>query len=249
MMCLHDAGVAGAALHAHWARPAEPPRLGPCDAHVWRARVDLGPVALEPLRNLLDDDERRRADRFVFAHDRERFVVSHARLRQVLGAYTGAAPASLQFAVGPYGKPHLASPASPAGLEFNMSHAGDLVLVAVTLGRAIGVDVERVRPDYDYSAVLGSVLSAPERAAFAALPADRRRQFFYATWTQKEALVKASGRGLSQPLDSFSAGDTVRLEGEAWALRALDPGAGYAGYAGALAVAGDVARLCLFAWD
>jgi 4'-phosphopantetheinyl transferase len=205
------------------------------------------------LHDLLDKSECERAERFVFDRDRDRFVISHARLRQILATYANVSPKSLQFGTGPYGKPYLTWPALSPRSEFNMSHSGDVALYAVALGQSVGIDLENMRRELDYQNVIQSVFSEYEREALASLPLEQRRAGFYAVWTRKEAFIKAIGHGLSYPLSSFSVsvhpGEPTKLylpedlTGERWTLQTLHPGDGYIA---ALAVAGNVAQIRLY---
>jgi 4'-phosphopantetheinyl transferase len=205
------------------------------------------------LRGLLSDDELSRAGRFAFARDRDRFIVAHARLRQILAAYLGARPTEIRFGHGPAGKPYLAAPVGHRPLGFNLSHSGDLALYAVAWDRRVGIDVEDARRERAFRDIAKSVFSARERAELAALPDERRRERFYTIWTRKEAFIKALGEGMSYPLDRFS---VVGRVGEPalelpdgadaagrWALFDLSPGDDYAA---ALAVDGGAARLQCF---
>src|SRR6476469_9332667 len=108
--------------------------------------VDGGPLA-----GLLSADERERAGRFAFEHDRRRYIVARARLRQLLGERLGAAPESLRFVYQAHGKPALARYAGQRDLRFNVSHCGEVAAYAFTEGREVGVDIEEVRelPDAD----------------------------------------------------------------------------------------------------
>jgi 4'-phosphopantetheinyl transferase len=156
------------------------------------------------------------------------------------------APEAVRFRYGPRGKPML--DAEDGLLRFNLSHSGDLALVAVSLGRDIGVDVERVRPDRDLERIATRFFSAAEVAALLALPRAERAGAFYRCWTRKEAYIKALGDGLAIPLDSFDVafapGATAALlasrldsaEARRWSMAALEPGPGYAG---AMVVEGD----------
>ncbi len=222
--------------------------------HVWHAGLSLPPDQLERLRQALSADERERAARFVFAKDRDRFVAARGILRDILGNYLGQPGGALRFEYGPYGKPALAG--EPRGLRFNVSHSGDLALVAVTRGQEIGIDVEAVRPERADEQLARRFFSPREVAALLALPEAERGAAFFACWTRKEAYIKARGDGLSIPLDAF---DVSLAPGEAcallrasgddparWALRALDTGPGYAA---ALAVEGHGWRLSTRRWE
>jgi phosphopantetheinyl transferase len=93
-------------------------------------------------------------------------------LREVLARYLDEDPAGIELRRGEHGKPALADPSSP--LRFNLSHSGDLALVAVTQGREVGVDVQKIKP--------------------------RRDIAFYKAWARREAIVKCVGTGLLAPL-------------------------------------------------
>jgi 4'-phosphopantetheinyl transferase len=167
------------------------------EVRVWRVALDQ---PSRPLLELLSTDERSRAERFVFDLDRDRFIVSRATLRRLLARSLGVVPSSITFQQGQHGKPALATFAE---LRFNVSHSGDRGLVALAVGREVGVDIERVRTSVNPLEIAARFFSPVERAALEALsPADRRDAFF-ACWTRKEAYLKALGLGLSLPLDSF----------------------------------------------
>ena len=205
------------------------------DIHVWRVRLDPEPEVVEALERTLSDDERGRANRFHFARDRRRFIVARGALRSLLARYIGGEPEDVRFAYGERGKPRMADAECPA---FNVSHSGELALIAIAAAGAIGVDVEAVRDIEDRDAVAARFFSPREYACIRALPERVRTQSFFACWTRKEAFVKALGDGLSRPLDSFDVtcapGDAPRLSiagdpavTEKWMLTALAPGPGF----------------------
>jgi 4'-phosphopantetheinyl transferase len=131
--------------------------------------------------------------------------VAWALARTVLGAHTGVPPAALQIdrtcpgCGAQHGKPRL--PATP-DLHVSVSHSGTCVVVAVLTGAAVGVDVEEFgQPDPDeLEDTAGLVLAPEERRELARLPARHRAQAFATYWTRKEAVVKATGQGLTAPL-------------------------------------------------
>jgi 4'-phosphopantetheinyl transferase len=195
-------------------------------------------ATLPALAQLLSDDERARAARFLVEGHARRFMVAHARLRQQLAAELNMAPADLTFATGEHGKPRLAAEQAGAGLEFNLSHSGSLGLVGWAWKRAIGVDIEFWRPTTDEAALVRRFFSASEIAAYERLAPPQRTEAFFNCWSRKEAYVKAVGRGLGLPLDSFdvSLGDAsdARLlhdsaignDGRSWSLAAVQAGTG-----------------------
>jgi 4'-phosphopantetheinyl transferase len=166
----------------------------PCE--VWWGRpASAGPHLLE----LLSVEERANHARLRQPADRDRYLVSHALLRIVLGRRLGIAPAAVELAGGE-GKPRLAGP-SPEH-EFSLSHSGDAVVVAIATDVPVGVDVERVRTGRDLSALVERVLTPQERSALA----DRSGgdEGFYRYWVRKEAVVKATGHGMRMPLGAIT---------------------------------------------
>lgn len=236
--------------------PLGPPRLDAACVHVWRIALAVPDAEQAERAAALSPDERERAARFHFERDRRRWMAARGAVRAVLAGYVGVPAASLTFRVGPHGKPALDGAAARAGLDFNVSHSGDLALCAVTRARAVGVDVEAVRPEFATDEVARRFFAPGEVAALEALPPDERVEAFFACWTRKEAYIKARGSGIALGLDRFEVALApgrpavllaTRDEPAAaarWQLFALAPGEGYAG---ALATDGP-ARLACWQW-
>jgi 4'-phosphopantetheinyl transferase len=223
------------------------------DVHVWTACLD--DLSEAALRAPLPADERARAGRFHFERDQRRFVAGRGLLRVLLGRYLEADPASLRFGYGPQGKPFLEE---YGDLRFNVSHSGGLALLAFTHGREVGVDVERERPLPEWKDIAGRYFSAWEATELGRLPADERGAAFFRCWTRKEAFIKATGEGLSRPLDAFcvslAPGEPARLRrvvGEPEAVRRfrLEDLRPAPGFAGALAVEGESRRIVRRTWS
>ncbi len=230
------------------------------EVQLWVAALDQPASRLESWRGVLSADESARADRFVFARDRARFVVARGVLRALLARYLGAAPSRLVLAYGPRGKPGLAGAWADSALQFNVAHSHDIALYAFTRGRAIGVDVELVRPLEDMGQLARSVFARQELAVFLALPPHQQAGWFFHIWTRKEALLKATGDGLARPLEevdvSSAPGDasaSVSLpaprpaaSASRWMIRDV---AAVPGYAAAVAVEEPLGRLACRRWE
>jgi 4'-phosphopantetheinyl transferase len=212
--------------------------------HVWSAPLDTERDVYENLTACLTPDERERAERFRFDQDRRRFSIARAVLRHILSAYLLRAPRQIRLRYGPYGKPCLI-PEESSAIHFNLAHSDAFALIALTEGRAVGVDLERIRPQLVTDRLAAATLSYAELAIFRGLPPEKRAHAFFSIWTRKEAYLKARGVGLSRHLDKIemsSAADfdalgavgPQRLDG--WIIHALAPAAGYAA---AVAVASD----------
>lgn len=181
----------------------EPLEIHAEEASVWSASLHLDENAIHLLENVLSLDERERAGRFSFGLHRRRFVAARGILRTVLSRYVAIDPAEIILSYGDHGKPFLALPCGPAEIQFNVSHADDLALIAVTKGRGIGVDIETIGNRAYNPEVVRRFFSRREQDALRSIPEAERGKMFVVFWTRKEACIKASGLGLSLPLASF----------------------------------------------
>jgi 4'-phosphopantetheinyl transferase len=204
------------------------------EIHVWFVGLEDADIPVENCADCLSVAERDRAARFKFARDRKRYLIAHGALRSILAMYLGVDAAVIDFDSGPAGKPKLTRNFAINDIEFNLSHSGEVALIAVTRGEEIGVDVERIREDFAFKPIAQRFFTADEVAALQDLPVDLQREAFYKCWTSKEALLKAKGTGLSGALDEvqivLTTGPGVRVTfgpGE-WSLTELSPIGGYA---------------------
>jgi len=214
------------------------PRLTNVEVHLWCIGLNQSAPFSE---DILSPDELARANRFKFPVHRRRFVAAHGWLRALLGRYQNCHPAELRFDYGPQGKPALAG---QTDLHFNLAHSGELALLAVAPAE-LGVDVEAIRPVPELDQIARRFFAPTEHAQIRQLPAEQQQPAFFTCWTRKEAFLKATGDGLTRPLDSFSV--AVQPEQPAqfnhitgddaarWWLAALTPAIGYVG---ALAITG-----------
>ena len=178
---------------------------GATPAAIWVhiLRLDVSPDEIHELFRVLSPAERQRAMRFRHLIDRRRFIAVRASLRQLVAAELDMDPREPAIEVGTYGKPRLTGECALSGLQFNVSHSGDVAVIVLTHDRQVGVDVEVVRSLPDMDALVEQNFSQREREEYAELPSDMHTVAFFNCWTRKEALIKAWGYGLSYPLDQF----------------------------------------------
>jgi 4'-phosphopantetheinyl transferase len=239
-----------------WQPPTDPMVIGPDDVHVWRVYLDRDKSHNHRMREILSVDEMGRADRFYFKKDREHFTTARGMLRVILSAYLDEEPSKLRFTYNPYGKPILAGTSSEETLSFNISHSDGLALYAVTRGRMVGIDLERIRRDFTCEQIAKQYFSPIENDMLFALPKGHvREKAFFSCWTRKEAYIKAKGEGLSLHLDKFevslSPGKPALLlkhyefpqEVNRWLFKEIHPAQGYVA---ALAVEGQYLHLTCY---
>jgi 4'-phosphopantetheinyl transferase len=236
--------------------PPPRPSLAGNQVHVWRARLDLPTAQVGELAQSLSDDEQKRAQRYRFEKHRRWFVAARGILRELLGIYLGIPSREVSLRYHNNGKPRLANEHQAEGVEFNLSHAGEVAVYAFARERAVGIDVEALSRSISFEPLARLFFSPREIETLRGLAEPMRRQAFFNCWTRKEAFIKATGEGLSRPLDGFDVslvpGEPARLlrtapcvhEARLWTMSALDVGPNYVG---ALVVRGD--GWSLHCWD
>ncbi len=191
-----------------WALPFEPMMRG--DVRVLRFDYAAAAgVPRDPLLALLTEADAAAVRRFALPELRDRALLRRAFVRVALGQELRVAPREVPLEKGRRGKPQLAG---HPRIGVSLSHTDDVVLLAVTHGRLVGVDVERVAAEIDPDLLAPTVLHREEARAIGRLGGDLRKRAFLRIWCRKEAALKVSGIGLLDDLTELSVmGDQVDL--------------------------------------
>ena len=236
---------------------AGPPAGDLESVQVWFANLDRSRSDVQRMVELLSSGERRKAEQFRFDRDRRRFIVARAVLRGILAARLGVDPRRVSFRHGRFGKPELAGEFEAARIRFNASHSHEGALFAVAHDRNVGVDLEFVRELDDLWPLAESCFSPAEIRALRSMPEPERLRGFFDCWSRKEAFLKATGDGLSFPLERFDVSlapgrglRSLKLRGvpdekNNWTLTSLEP---CPGYAAAIVVEGRGSGLAALQW-
>lgn len=173
----------------------------------WSLEQDASTV--QWARSHLSHDEVKREARFATKELRERYAVGRGVMRHILSDATGCPPTSLVFGYGEQGKPTLRD-----GPLFNLSHSRSLACLALTKidqtnVSHIGIDIEPIAPIE--AGLAQSVFAPDELDAYFGFGVKERTEAFFRCWTQKEAVMKATGLGLSLSPKTFSI-DFVRAQ-------------------------------------
>ncbi|WP_231852131.1 4'-phosphopantetheinyl transferase family protein [Legionella micdadei] len=174
------------------------------DCYLKTSRIDIWEFPLDKAfdraNSLLDETELTRANRYHFDRHKRRFTIARASLRLILGRYLHQEGHHLTFNYSQHGKPQVNH---DLAIQFNLSHSGELALLAVGNQFPLGIDLEffSARP---YDGIAESLFSEQELQIFLKLPNYLKPQVFFHIWSQKEAFIKAIGLGLSYPTKLFS---------------------------------------------
>jgi len=169
---------------------------GEGEIHLWEAPLEVPQEALTTMAETLDGGERTRAERYRFETHRRQYIAAHGALRRILSQYAGLPPASIRYRYDAFGRPQLAPEMDPSGLDFSLSHSGELAIVAVAGSGRVGADVEELRDlAWEYG-LAGQILSADEWSEWRRCPVQARTEALLRLWTRKEACLKADGLAL-----------------------------------------------------
>lgn len=182
--------------------------IGPNQIYLWIVFLDqeFDPRLLDRYQDLLSIAENSRMRRYAFAKDKRRFLVTRALVRTVLSRYSPIKPKDWIFTTTPSGKPIIANKNFDSNtISFNISHTDDLIVLGITNGHALGVDVEnRYKNNVKPLDIAEQYFSNEEVVSLQFLSANNQLELFFRYWTLKESYIKARGIGISIPLNSFS---------------------------------------------
>ena len=146
----------------------------------------------------LSAQEQEKAAIFRFIKDQHSYIITHALLRNLLGNFLNSEPASIEFISNEFGKPMVSH--GNRKIHFNISHRCGLSTLAFSAKSEIGVDVEKVDPEFDFDLIAKAHFSDAENR-FIDEGKHESGKRFYTVWTRKEALLKAIGTGIGENLD------------------------------------------------
>ncbi len=207
-----------------------PPEI-PNEIHVAIVRLDAMTHASPYLSDCLSPEEKQAANRFATGTLRRRAIASRQVLRHLLAEYLAIPAQSIRIDKTANGKPEIRGP-----LRFNLSHSGEFALYAFARCD-VGIDVEEIRPFAHFLDIARRFFCPEETADITSLPHHQQESTFFRCWTRKEAYIKATGDGLSMPLDSFRVSvapdepaHVIRAAGSSrsWSLHDIDVATNYA---------------------
>lgn len=159
---------------------------------VWRVPILSLIPSLDYLKTLLQPKEIEKINQYKQEFDRRQRLVSKAVLRILLNRYTGIAPVEIRFLVDENKKLYLENN-FVGTLQFNVSHSGNWVLIAIT-NTCVGIDLEQMNASFTYQNMLSFSFSPLEVNYIER--SEKPFHSFYQLWTRKESLLKATGKGL-----------------------------------------------------
>lgn len=156
-------------------------------------------IRLDEWLPFLSPERREKVGRFYREMDSIRSMLSELVAKRFIIEMTGCTSEQIAIQADQFGKPFVCEPYKH--IQFNISHSGIWVVgIANDRGHPVGIDIEQIDEDLEIGS-FASILSINEKRVLDSLPANERRERFIELWTYKESYVKATGMGLSMPID------------------------------------------------
>jgi 4'-phosphopantetheinyl transferase len=169
-------------------------------ADIWKVKISSEKKLCDFFLQMFNKEEMEKSSRYRNEEDKQRYIFGRGGLKYILGKYLNKSPNTIQFGIGPDKKP-LLNKNSGNDLHFNISHSGNFVLIAISSSE-VGVDIEKINPDFSYKEILNSNFSKEEIDFIQ--NSKYPNESFYLLWTRKESLVKATSKGLVDNLNLIS---------------------------------------------
>jgi 4'-phosphopantetheinyl transferase len=192
--------------------------------NIWCIRVSSNTQLINYFNTILSRSEQERALCFHQEKDRQQFIIGRGSLRYLLGKYSNQSPDAIQLITGKNKKPVLQN-SGLTDLHFNVSHSGDYILIAIA-GCNVGIDVEKIDALFSFTEILQNNFSEEE---INFIQNAKQPRAFYLLWTRKEALIKATAKGLDDHLifipslnGQHSANDEILGSDQPWTINSFE---------------------------
>lgn len=167
--------------------------------HIYCVHIDqvLHETTFQELTQYIVPEKIARINRFRKRIDATRSLLGDLIIRVILCRHYGLHNDEIKYAYQEFGKPYFEDYPQ---FHFNISHSGDWV-VGVVSTASVGIDIEKIA---DVKTDMYSlVLTDEENKKLQRLFDAERNSFFFELWTLKESYVKATGKGLSEGLNTL----------------------------------------------
>ena len=173
------------------------PELSDDYIYVITIALDLIDEEIQLLLPFLSKEEKERAYRFKFEKHQRRYIAARGSLRKILAGQLNLKPAEIDLIYSKTGKPLISEDQNKKNILFNLSHSHELAVIALTLNKQVGIDLEYLTDKKDLLGLAKRFFTNKEYEIIFSLAKDKQNEAFYRAWTRKEAYLKATGEGIS----------------------------------------------------
>ena len=166
--------------------------------------INFGLYNSDDFVEILSSDENNRADEMRSVEKRRQFIITRGITKRILATSLDRKPSQIKFLYNQHGKPFINDKYNDYTIEFNTSHSELYGLIAMTLNSKVGVDIQKIKPLQDISALSSRFFSDNERNELMRIDENKQQDAFYLGWVRKESFIKAVGTGVAYGLDRFT---------------------------------------------
>lgn len=196
----------------------------------WVARIGPGEGPTNRVMALLSTEERQHLAGMVSPVIQRQYAAGRALTRLALSTRLSIPARQVPVSVDTNGRPYLhaghggrSGSAGRVGIDFNLSHSGDVVALAVSGGLRIGLDIERAEGRPTAPALARRFFSPSECELLERCEGRHYSRRWYRIWTTREAHAKARGIGVR------AIGAVPGARGDSWDSRNVPLADGYIG--------------------
>lgn len=161
---------------------------------------NISDFQVDNLLPVLSEKEIARSEEYHLPSDKQNYIVSRAILKRLLSRFSSVDESKIELDYNRNGKPFLPG---NSDLQFNSSHSGDAFAIAFTIGNETGIDIENLNRIPNIQALERMLFTSAELKLFQTLQPNLKQKIFINSWTRKEAVLKASGDGLTRAMNEL----------------------------------------------
>lgn len=162
------------------------------EVHIWKIYLNLYSKFSDDLYDILSEDEKIKANQFIFQKECEQYILCRGFLRKILGKYLQIKPETIKFCYNLFGKPYL----EDSSIQFNLSHSSQIALIVITKGKKIGIDIEDINKFVDTNSIKEYLFLNKEIDWLHDINLLEDKELILGMWTKFEARYKAKGHGI-----------------------------------------------------
>ena len=166
--------------------------------------INFGLYNSDDFVEILSSDENNRADEMRSVEKRRQFIITRGITKRILATSLDRKPSQIKFLYNQHGKPFINDKYNDYTIGFNTSHSELYGLIAITLNSEVGIDIQKIKPLQDISALSSRFFSDNERNELMRIDENKQQDAFYLGWVRKESFIKAVGTGVAYGLDRFT---------------------------------------------
>ncbi len=174
---------------------------------------DACQIPADEIDDLFHESERLRFQRILHQDKKNEFIASRLLLRFLLTRYTSYDATCIETIPDRLGRPFWFFNGQPIDYYFSLSHTKKMVCCSLGRYPETGCDIERITGRKNQQALAKKIMNSEEYQRYLRLSSAEQLEFFFRTWSLKEAYVKALGTGVRFSLSALNLANRAMQNG------------------------------------